>query len=114
MNRKITVNTYTDVADHNDIDTRTADNIIALLNEGLRRVVYVPTWIIDKNDIPTTIDDNLVAGELDDHSEKSLRLSHGSEAHYLPKSQVLVFERFEDYQEVESPQTDLGGFKVAQ
>ena len=115
MNRKITVNTYNDVAEHNDIDTRTADNITTLLKEQLRRIVHVPTWIIDENDIPTTtIDDNLVAGEIEDHSEKSLRLSHGGEPHYLPKSQVLVFERAENYQDIESPQTDLGGFEVAQ
>ena len=115
MNRKVTVNTYTDVADRDDIDTRTADNIITLLNDGLRRVVHVPTWIIDENDIPTvTIDDNLAAGELEDHSDKSLRLTHGGDPHYLPKSQVIVFERAENYHTIESPQTDLGGFEVAQ
>lgn len=115
MNRKITVNIYDDVADRNEIDSRTADNIITLLNEGLYRVVYLPTWIIEEDDIPTTtIDDNLAAGELEDHSDKSLRLSHNGEPHYLPKSQVLVFERSTMYQEIESPQTNLGAFEAGQ
>lgn len=95
--------------------------VATIFNEqSWRTVVWIPTWLLeDKDDLETTeMSDHLVVGELEDYSEDAWQLfqPHRNEGllepnEYLPKSQVVVFERSRTLDgEIDTPQRGLAEF----
>jgi hypothetical protein len=85
-------------------------------------VVWLPTWLLedDSKDIETVeSSDHLAVGDVTDYSEKAWQFVQphrdgadglGDPGGYLPKSQVVVFERADGLEAVDSPQAGLDAF----
>jgi hypothetical protein len=80
-------------------------------------VVWVPHWLLedgDKDIATVTNSDHLAVGDVEDYSAKAWRLiqrhRERSPESFLPKSQVIVFERLRGVETIETPQTGLSAF----
>lgn len=85
-------------------------------------VVWIPTWLLedDEKDIKTVeSSDHLAVGDVTDYSDKAWQFVQphrdgedglGDPGGYLPKSQVVVFERSDGLEAVDTPQADLSAF----
>lgn len=81
-------------------------------------VVWIPGWLLEDKDVETVeSSDHLAVGDVDDYSEKAWRLwqPHRNEGaiepnEFLPKSEVVVFERARGVETIETPQQGLAAF----
>lgn len=93
-----------------------------LSKQSWDHVVWVPTWLLEdgEKDIETVeSSDHLAVGDVTDYSEKAWQFVQphrdgqdglGDPGGYLPKSQVVVFERSHALETVDTPQADLSAF----
>lgn len=80
-------------------------------------VVWIPTWLLEETrerDIETVeASDHLAVGDVEDYSAKAwsfVQPHRGGAGGYLPKSQVVVFERAAGMETVDTPQAGLTEF----
>jgi hypothetical protein len=85
-------------------------------NQSWTYVVWIPDWLLeesgDDRDIETLENsDHLAVGDVSDYSDKAWRFSQphrkGDPGGYLPKSQVVVFERMDGLDDLDTPQKGL-------
>ncbi|OYR64123.1 hypothetical protein [Halorubrum ezzemoulense] len=114
------VREWSDIAAATKPSGRDKQRVATLLEEGRNCVVWVPTWLLDAedNDIATVeASEHLAVGGVEDYSEKAWSFTQSTtdgSAVFLPKSAVVLFERGEGVESIETPQRGLASFEEAQ
>lgn len=82
-----------------------------------QHIVWIPTWLLDDADREIGLvesSDHVAVGDVTDYSEKAWQFTQphletptDDATSYLPKSQVVVFERLGDLDDLRTPQTGL-------
>ena len=114
------VREWSDIATASKASDRDKQRVATLLEEGRNCVVWLPTWLLDAEDKDVkTVEasEHLAVGGVEDYSEKAWSFTQSTTdgpAVFLPKSAVVLFERGEDVESIETPQRGLTSFKEAQ
>lgn len=116
------------VADWNDIDAapdavsgRDKDLVASVFrNQSWETVVWIPDWLLEDADRDIDLvesSDHLAVGNVSDYSDKAWKFSQphletatDDATTYLPKSQVVVFERLDKLDDLNTPQRGLTDF----
>lgn len=114
--RHVVVSEYADLDRAPDVSDRERQRVATIFTEqSWEYVVWVPEWLLDEKDIEAVeSSDHLAVGDVGDYSEKawSFGQPHRNQprTQYLPKSQVVVFERARGVETVATPQAGLAAF----
>jgi hypothetical protein len=113
------VREWSDIAAASKPSDRDKQRVATLLEEGRNCVVWLPAWLLDEEDknVETVeASEHLAVGGVEDYSEKawSFTQSITDGSVFLPKSTVVLFERGEDVESIETPQRGLSSFEEAQ
>lgn len=103
---------------HPELTDRERQRVATIFTEQKwDNVVWMPTWLLEDGgkDVETVESSTrLAVGDVADYSEKawSFGQPHRNQprTQYLPKSQVIVFERAGGVDEIETPQVGLTAF----
>lgn len=112
------VSEWSDIESAPDVSDRDKQLVATILSEqAWDHIVWIPEWLLEDKDVETVeSSDHLAVGDVDDYSEKAWKFTqpHLRDGYppklYLPKSQVVVFERVRGVEEVQTPQTGLAAF----
>ena len=112
----ILVSDWEDIERAIDINERDKQRVATILSEqSWDYVVWIPEWLLEDKNVETVeVSDHLAVGDIDDYSTKAweFRQRHLTRngdypADFLPKSQVVVFERGAGVDAIETPQVGL-------
>lgn len=119
--RHIVVAEWADIERAPEADDRAKQRVATIFTEqSWDHVVWVPAWLLDEKRVGTVQgSDHLAAGTVEDYSEKAWRLNqrHLTQTawedprEFLPKSQVVVFERADGIEAIATPQRGLDAFE---
>lgn len=119
MSNHVVVSRWVDIESARGLDSIAKQRVATIFSEqSWDYVVWIPEWLLDEDgdrDIQTVENsDCLAVGDVVDYSAKAwaLRQRHvsGEDIEYLPKSQVVVFERASGVDEIQTPQAGLDAF----
>ena len=115
----VSVGSWTDIdAAPDAVSGRDKELVASVFREQeWEHVVWIPDWLLDDADRDIELvesSDNVAVGDVSDYSEKAWRFSQphletatDDATTYLPKSQVVVFERLGDLDGLKTPQRGL-------
>lgn len=116
--RHVLVAAWADIDAAPDASDRAKQRVATIVSEqAWDHVVWLPTWLLDDadKDIATVENsDHLAVGDVEDYSTKAWQLTQrhreGAPESFLPKSQVVVFERLRGVETIATPQAGLSAF----
>jgi len=112
------VEAWRDIDGHPDLTGQEKDRVAQVFKETeWEAVIRIPEWLAEDDDrelIPLEASDRLYVGNVSDYSEKAWKFtqphtdkgSQRDDGTFLPKSEVVVFERGSSL-EIETPQQGL-------
>jgi len=110
------VREWSDINAASEPSGRDKQRVASILEGGRNCVVWLPTWLLDAEDkdIETVeASAHLAVGGAADYSEDAWEFTQShrdGKGGYLPKASVVVFERGEGVEEIETPQRGLTSF----
>ena len=114
----IAVGEWSDIARADGVGQRDKQRVATIFSEDAwDTVIWLPDWILEDSDKDLgTVEasDHIAVGDVEDYSEKAWQFVQphrkGDPGGYLPKSQVVVFERVPGVETIETPQHGLSDF----